>query len=107
MRSLNELSARSGPIEPIDVTIMTMTTTYLRRLSALILCCATALVLTGWESPANAQVVVMVNGEPITNYDIEQRGKLISLSTHKPTDRQQVIDDNIKSRLASYFVAGT
>lgn len=78
---------------------MTMTTTFFRRLSVLILCCATALVLMGWESSAHAQVVVMVNGEPITNYDIEQRGKLISLSTHKPADRQQVIDELIDEKV--------
>ncbi len=41
----------------------------------------------------------MVNGEPITNYDIEQRGKLISLSTHKPADRQQVIDELIDEKV--------
>jgi peptidyl-prolyl cis-trans isomerase SurA len=44
-------------------------------------------------------VAVMVNGEPITNFDIEQRGKLITLSTHKPTDRQQVIDELIDEKV--------
>jgi peptidyl-prolyl cis-trans isomerase SurA len=78
---------------------MTMTTSFFHRLSALILCCASALVLTGWESPAHAQVVVMVNGEPITNYDIEQRGKLITLSSHKPADRQQVIEELIDEKV--------
>jgi peptidyl-prolyl cis-trans isomerase SurA len=53
----------------------------------------------GWESPAHAQVVVMVNGEPITNYDIEQRGKLITLSSHKPADRQQVIEELIDEKV--------
>ncbi|MGD0849376.1 MAG: peptidylprolyl isomerase, partial [Bradyrhizobium sp.] len=71
---------------------MMMTTTFIDRLSAVILGC-TALILMGCGSPLHAQTVaVMVNGEPITNFDIEQRGKLITLSTHKPTDRQQVID---------------
>jgi peptidyl-prolyl cis-trans isomerase SurA len=41
----------------------------------------------------------MVNGEPITNYDIEQRGKLITLTTHKPADRQQVIDELIDEKV--------
>ena len=40
-------------------------------------------------------VAVMVNGEPITNFDIEQRSKLITLSTHKPAERKQVIDELI------------
>jgi peptidyl-prolyl cis-trans isomerase SurA len=78
---------------------MTMTTPFFHRLSALILGCVTAMVLIGWESPAHAQVAVMVNGEPITNYDIEQRGKLITLSSHKPADRQQVIDELIDEKV--------
>jgi peptidyl-prolyl cis-trans isomerase SurA len=78
---------------------MTMTTTFFRRLSALILGCAATLALIGWESPVQAQIAVMVNGEPITNYDIEQRGKLNTLSTHKPADRQQVIDELIDEKV--------
>src|SRR5271155_4846225 len=79
---------------------MIMTTTFSHRLSAVILCCATALILIGSGSPLRAQTVaVMVNGEPITNYDIEQRGKLITLSTHKPADRQQVIDELIDEKV--------
>ncbi len=41
----------------------------------------------------------MVNGEPITNYDIEQRSKLNLLTTHKPSDRQQVINELIDEKL--------
>jgi peptidyl-prolyl cis-trans isomerase SurA len=78
---------------------MTMTTAFFRRLSAVILGCAATLVLMGSVSPAHAQVAVMVNGEPITNYDIEQRGKLNTLSTHKPADRQQVIDELIDEKV--------
>ena len=79
---------------------MNMTTTFFDRLSAVILGCATALILMGCGSPLHAQTVaVMVNGEPITNYDVEQRGKLISLSTHKPPDRQQVIDELIDEKV--------
>ncbi|THD55303.1 MAG: peptidylprolyl isomerase [Bradyrhizobium sp.] len=76
-----------------------MTTAFFRRLSAVILGCAATLVLMGSVSPAHAQVAVMVNGEPITNYDIEQRGKLNTLSTHKPADRQQVIDELIDEKV--------
>jgi peptidyl-prolyl cis-trans isomerase SurA len=51
-------------------------------------------------SPLQAQTVaVMVNGEPITNYDIEQRSKLTLLSTHKPADRQQVINELIDEKV--------
>jgi peptidyl-prolyl cis-trans isomerase SurA len=41
----------------------------------------------------------MVNGDPITSYDIEQRSKLNVLSTHKPADRQQVINDLVDEKL--------
>jgi peptidyl-prolyl cis-trans isomerase SurA len=79
---------------------MIMTTTFSHRLSPLILGCAAALILMGCGSPLRAQTVaVMVNGEPITNYDIEQRSKLTLLSTHKPADRQQVINELIDEKL--------
>jgi peptidyl-prolyl cis-trans isomerase SurA len=78
---------------------MMMTTTFFRRLSALILGCAIALVLMGTGSPVRAQVAVMVNGEPITNYDVEQRSKLIMLSAKKMPDRQQVIDELIDEKV--------
>jgi peptidyl-prolyl cis-trans isomerase SurA len=70
------------------------------RLSRLIVGCAAALLLIGGGSPLHAQsVAVMVNGDPITNYDIEQRGKLIFLTTHKPAVRQQVIDELIDEKV--------
>ncbi len=78
---------------------MTMTTRFFRRLSALILGCAAPRALMGCGSQVHAQVAVMVNGEPITNYDIEQRGKLVTLTTHKPADRQQVIDELIDEKV--------
>jgi peptidyl-prolyl cis-trans isomerase SurA len=79
---------------------MIMTATLPDRLSALIFGSAIALVLIGCGSPLQAQTVaVMVNGEPITNFDIEQRSKLVTLSTHKPADRQQVIDELIDEKV--------
>ena len=49
---------------------------------------------------AHAQhVVVIVNGEPITALDIEQRSKLTQLSTQKPPARQDVIDELINEKL--------
>jgi peptidyl-prolyl cis-trans isomerase SurA len=48
--------------------------------------------------PAAAQVVVIANGSPITEYDIQQRMKLDS-SQHKTATRQQIIDDLIDDRL--------
>jgi len=49
----------------------------------------------------------MINGDPITNFDIEQRSKLMMLSTHKMPDRQQVlnelIDEKVKLREGKKF----
>jgi peptidyl-prolyl cis-trans isomerase SurA len=84
-----------------------MTTTVLSyRLSALLI--ATMLALIGSGTVALAQtVVVMVNGEPITNYDIEQRSKLNFLTTHKQASRQDVIneliDEKVKIKEAKKF----
>jgi len=66
------------------------------------------LALIGPGTVALAQtVVVMVNGEPITNYDIEQRSKLNFLTTHKQASRQDVIneliDEKVKIKEAKKF----
>jgi peptidyl-prolyl cis-trans isomerase SurA len=85
-----------------------MTTTFSHRLSLLVLGCAAALILAGYSSPLHAQTVaVMVNGDPITNYDIEQRTKLIFMTTHKAPTRQEVIneliDEKVKIKEAKKF----
>jgi peptidyl-prolyl cis-trans isomerase SurA len=78
---------------------MTMTT-IASRFSRLILGCAAALVLMICASSSQAQsVAVMVNGDPITSFDIEQRSKLNFLTTHKTADRQQVIKELIDEKL--------
>lgn len=79
---------------------MTMTT-LLHRLRSLVPGCVLALaLLIGVNSPLHAQtVVVMVNGEPITNYDIEQRTKLTFLSSHKHPSRQEVINELIDEKV--------
>jgi peptidyl-prolyl cis-trans isomerase SurA len=79
---------------------MIMTATLSLRLSLRTLGCAVALALMAGASPLCAQTVaVMVNGEPITNYDIEQRSKLTFLTTHKAVDRQQVINELIDEKV--------
>jgi len=49
----------------------------------------------------------MVNGEPITNFDIEQRAKLGALTAGKAPDRQTVlnelIDEKVKIKEAKKF----
>jgi peptidyl-prolyl cis-trans isomerase SurA len=69
---------------------------------------AVLLVAIGCAAPARAQtVVVMVNGEPITNMDIEQRSKLTFMTTHKQPNRQDVIneliDEKVKIKEAKRF----
>ncbi len=84
----------------VDIANMTTTTTLFDRLSPLVLACVMTLILMAGGSPLHAQTVaVMVNGEPITNYDIEQRTKLDFLSTHKPVPRQQVIEELIDEKV--------
>jgi peptidyl-prolyl cis-trans isomerase SurA len=79
---------------------MTMTTKRSYRLSSLILGSAAGLLLVGWAWPSPAQTVAcMVNGDPITQFDIEQRGKLNFLTTHKQADRQQVINELVDEKL--------
>ncbi|HVZ51615.1 MAG TPA: SurA N-terminal domain-containing protein [Pseudolabrys sp.] len=50
-------------------------------------------------APARAQVVVVANGSPITEFDIQQRSKLMAASTHKAPSRQDVINELIDDRL--------
>jgi peptidyl-prolyl cis-trans isomerase SurA len=86
-----------------------MTTIFPHPLRAFIMGCV-ALLVGGMSVPAPAQaqtVVVMVNGEPITDFDIEQRTKLDVLSTHKAPPRQDVIneliDEKVKIKEAKKF----
>jgi peptidyl-prolyl cis-trans isomerase SurA len=61
---------------------------------------ALALATAGPTRPALAQqVAVIVNGSPITTYDIEQRSKFNTLSTHKTPGRQEVIEELIDEKL--------
>jgi peptidyl-prolyl cis-trans isomerase SurA len=59
--------------------------------------------------PARAQVVAIVGGEPITEVDIQQRTRLIELSTQKKPPRQEVldelIDDKLKVQLSKRYIA--
>lgn len=48
---------------------------------------------------ARAQVVVVANGSPITELDIQQRTKLIASSTRKKPSRKDVVQDLIDDRL--------
>lgn len=61
---------------------------------------ATGLILIGTPAPSQAQnIVVMVNGDPITDFDIEQRTKLDQLTTQKTPSRQEVINELIDDKV--------
>jgi peptidyl-prolyl cis-trans isomerase SurA len=61
---------------------------------------ALGLAAAGLPGPALAQhVAVIVNGSPITTYDIEQRTKFVVLSAHKTPSRQEVIEELIDEKL--------
>lgn len=62
-----------------------------------------ALVVLAGACPARAQVVVMVNGSPVTEIDIQQRTKLVQISTNKTPTRQQVIDELINEHLKIFI----
>ncbi len=67
-----------------------------RRLAAIALVCGAA----GLSPAASAQpVLVMVNGEPLTSYDVEQRTRFHTLATHKTPSRQEIIDELINDKL--------
>ncbi|MEH2541941.1 MULTISPECIES: SurA N-terminal domain-containing protein [unclassified Bradyrhizobium] len=80
---------------------MTTITLLPRRFWSLIAGGAVALaVLAGGASPLQAQsVAVMVNGEPITTLDIEQRTKLNFLTTRKQMPRKEVIEELIDEKV--------
>jgi len=62
---------------------------------------AGVIIAAALAAPAgvNAQVVVVANGSPITELDIQQRTKLIVTSSHKTPTRQEVITELIDDRL--------
>jgi peptidyl-prolyl cis-trans isomerase SurA len=65
-----------------------------------ILLAALLFAAIGCGTPARAQTVaVMVNGEPITNMDVEQRSKLTFMTTRKQPSRQEVINELIDEKV--------
>ena len=62
---------------------------------------AGAIVALALAAPslAYAQVVVVANGSPITELDIQQRMKLVATSTKTKPTRQEIINDLIDDRL--------
>lgn len=81
---------------------MIMASILSRRLPALLLGCALTCAFTALSGAPSAwaqTIAVMVNGEPITDLDIEQRSKLNFVSTHKQQSRQEVLNELIDEKL--------
>jgi peptidyl-prolyl cis-trans isomerase SurA len=79
-----------------------------RRLVAPALAVACLFAAAATPSQALAQnVVLVVNGEVITNYDIEQRAKFNMLANHKSQARpeiiEELIDDKLKAQIARRY----
>ncbi len=49
--------------------------------------------------PAIAQVAVLVNGEPVTASDVVQRIKLLELTTHKKSSKQETLEELINEKI--------
>lgn len=79
-------------VEEANVT-MTQIFDVLFRCRRLVAAAALTLIASLPATAVRAQqVVVIVNGDPITALDIEQRSKLTQLSTHKAPPRQEVLE---------------
>lgn len=88
---------QTGALEPMDIAmpgISVRLRPFRRWLAAAIVAAALAV-----PAAASAQVVVIANGSPITELDIQQRTKLIATSTHKNPTRQEVISELIDDRI--------
>src|SRR5438552_15394140 len=101
-----DLPRIAARIEQVEKAPRPMTAMLSFRLSTLV--AAILLAAIGCGAPAHAQsIAVMVNGEPITHMDIEQRSKLTQMTTHKAPNRQDVIneliDEKVKIREAKRF----
>ena len=55
--------------------------------------------LTVMTPSAGAQTVVVVNGDPVTQFDVDQRAKLIQISTQKTPTRNEVIEELVNEKL--------
>ena len=60
---------------------------------------AAVFILVVAQSTAQAQIVALVNGDPITALDVARRTKLIQMSTQKSPTRQEVVDELIDDKL--------
>jgi peptidyl-prolyl cis-trans isomerase SurA len=60
---------------------------------------ALAIVASAPHGASAQGAVILVNGDPITNFDIEQRSKLLQVSTQKTPARQDVVEELITEKI--------
>ncbi len=82
------------------MTVPTMNSTLQFRFAKFAGLVAILLALSGHGSPLKAQTVAaIVNGEAITQFDIDQRIKLAMLTTHKAISRKEALDELINDKV--------
>jgi peptidyl-prolyl cis-trans isomerase SurA len=89
--------ARTAPPQTMDIAMPGVNVTFapIGRWFA----CAATVVMLALPVAARAQVVVVANGAPITEFDIQQRAKLLVTSAHKRPSRKEIIQELIDDRL--------
>jgi peptidyl-prolyl cis-trans isomerase SurA len=84
----------------LATTGLTMIATFFLRYARTASLAAAVLIVSAYGSGVMAQsVAAMVNGEAITNFDIDQRIKLTTLTTRKTPSRQEALDDLINDKI--------
>jgi peptidyl-prolyl cis-trans isomerase SurA len=88
--------AGSGPAAGGEETVRSQIAvrTRCRALTTAVLAVAATLAITSFAR-SQEEVVLLVNGEPITSLDIQQRAKFMEMSSHKAPTRQEAIDSLI------------
>jgi peptidyl-prolyl cis-trans isomerase SurA len=77
-----------------------MIATFFLRYARAISLALAVLFVSGFGSSVMAQsVAAMVSGEPITNFDIDQRIKLTTLTTRKTPSRQEALEELVNDKL--------
>lgn len=87
-------------ISNLAITGLIMIATFFLRHARAASLAAAVLIVSGYGSGVMAQsVAAMVNGEAVTNFDIDQRIKLTTLTTRKTPSRQEALDDLINDKI--------
>src|SRR5262245_32515478 len=61
-------------------------------------------VLASSGASAQNNVIMLVNGDPITTFDLEQRTRFLQLANNKPPTRPEVLEELIDEKLKLQLV---